>query len=696
MKKTLLYFLILLLPLSGYGLDNLSRIKQASISGQIGARKMNRQEEKRLYTSMIIEVEDDSAFGFLEEIGAVIVRQRENLLLAYVPDDMLGELDKIHKVTGCAASRRANPNLDRAVKTTNVPRVLSGEAFSMPFTGRGVTVGFSDLGFDPNHAAFAGRVKAVVHSVDSTATIVKAETPSEIADWTSDTYDNFHATHVGGILAGADKSSVYQGVARGSEIVATTSTLDDVGILIGVEEIISRAKADNQPAVINLSLGTTLGPHDGTDLFCQYLDLCAEDAAILLSAGNDGETPMYATKVLSIEDDTVTTMLESGYWNDVLMLNGYVDIWSSDSRPFKTRLKIWDLYERKEVYSTDWIDATEGVFVLDSAIDAAFGNHYDGVVISAAELSSHNGRYNATFGFSMKSKESYPSHSYSRYDIIIETKGAPGAKIDLCADGSLRFFEKMADIPQLSAGTSDLSISSMACGKNTICVGSATTRDKAPLLSGGESSWAGFVNDGTVSKFSSYGTTSDGRSLPHFCAPGAYVVSAYNRYVVEKYPEIKAQMAAESPDHPGHYYYSECGTSMASPHAAGIFALWLEASPDLSGKELREIAMQTARYEGLSADDPRSGAGMIDATAGMAYILQMNGLHEEAEAFVKVWRIGNELRISGIEPSNVSAEVYTLDGRAVYSGNPAHAVLPASPLIVVLRIAESTITRKLP
>ena len=75
---------------------------------------------------------------------------------------------------------------------------------------------------------------------------------------------------------------------------------------------------------------------------------------------------------------------------------------------------------------------------------------------------------------------------------------------------------------------------------------------------------------------------------------GAMIVSSLSRHYHALHPEVESRVAAASNAAAGHLYYAEAGTSMATPHAAGIFALWLQADPTLTGPELREIAIASA------------------------------------------------------------------------------------------------------
>ncbi|MDE6810860.1 MAG: S8 family serine peptidase, partial [Muribaculaceae bacterium] len=191
--------------------------------------------------------------------------------------------------------KRNHPAMERARFAFGADRIVTGEGLPRSFDGSNVVVGFSDIGFDPNHSNFLtedgeeSRVKLFVNYNLKEGRRDVLDTPELISEYVSDDKTNYHATHVAGILAGrGTKKGEYKGMAPGADIVATTSTLHDVEILAGVEDIIAYSKRVGKPAVINLSLGNYAGPHDGTSLFSQYLDKCAEDAIICLSTGNEG------------------------------------------------------------------------------------------------------------------------------------------------------------------------------------------------------------------------------------------------------------------------------------------------------------------------------------------------------------------------------------------------------------------------
>lgn len=134
----------------------------------------------------------------------------------------------------------------------------------------------------------------------------------------------------------------------------------------------------------------------------------------------------------------------------------------------------------------------------------------------------------------------------------------------------------------------------------------------------------GSVNrgDDTVASYSNQGPRlDDGDSDPYdelkpdITAPGSFIVSA------------KGSNGTASND-----YHSLSGTSMATPHVAGIVALMLEANQNLTPAEVREILHETAEAKGIPYDPSLSdkyntsfGWGMVDAYAAVQRAMGLAG-----------------------------------------------------------------------
>jgi len=128
-------------------------------------------------------------------------------------------------------------------------------------------------------------------------------------------------------------------------------------------------------------------------------------------------------------------------------------------------------------------------------------------------------------------------------------------------------------------GPSPCTICSPGSARKVITVGAATEEDQ-------------------VASFSSRGPTADGRAKPDVMLPGVGIVAARARGTTMG--TIVNQ-----------YYSSASGSSMATPHAAGVCALLLQAEPDLTPQQVKERLMSTAID--LGADPYAQGRGRVDA-----------------------------------------------------------------------------------
>lgn len=135
--------------------------------------------------------------------------------------------------------------------------------------------------------------------------------------------------------------------------------------------------------------------------------------------------------------------------------------------------------------------------------------------------------------------------------------------------------------------------------------------------------------DGVLTGFSSRGkrgesgafTMPDGREWtyinePTIVATGVDIVSV--RDTTGSLPALEAQHDAETLA-PAHlpFYTHMSGTSMATPHVAGVIALMLEANPNLTPAQVKDIIERTAAN--MTGRLPwEAGAGHINAYAAVA------------------------------------------------------------------------------
>ena len=141
----------------------------------------------------------------------------------------------------------------------------------------------------------------------------------------------------------------------------------------------------------------------------------------------------------------------------------------------------------------------------------------------------------------------------------------------------------------------------------------------------------------------------NGVTQPTVCAPGVNVVSAGNRFndvVTGVAPTYIDAMTWQ-----GYPYVTMSGTSMACPTTAGIIALWLQANPQLTVADVKEVLANSCDNDGFTAKAPiRWGYGKINAQKGLEYIQQTTGIWTIDNG---TWTIDNW---------------YTLDGRRITNG----------------------------
>lgn len=659
-----------------------------------------------IYYPAIMKISNDSVLDDLTSLGVIIHRQREELLLAWLPLSNLDTIATLPLINAVSLSSPMSITLDKARTMSRVDAVHSALQLPQAFGGEGVVVGISDVGFDPSHPAFNNdRLKRVVHYDDLHAKRYEMTGADEIATWTTDNAKEWHACHVAGILSGGYAGNQYYGVARDADMVITTSNLYDMSILAGVEDVVDYARNVGKPAVVNMSVGYNLGPHDGTSLFNQYLEKVGEEAILCLSAGNEGYKMNYISYDVENEGDELKTFVYNNIYYDGITMNGAIDLWSSDYRDFDVALTIYDRDSKQIVYTSPFVSVSDGssaswgvasstqATVNDITIPL-FENELTGSVRIYSSLNLENNRFNsyATINVTNSQLDS-ETGVLGRYCIGFVARGEPGMHIDVYADGSGVVLHSLS-VDGFTHGTSARSISDLACGRNVIAVGASNSRNITPQVNGTDVTYN--FNEGQVANFSSYGTLDDGRQLPHFCAPGNMIVSPISSHYVDNMSdEAREGLAAKTTiDGKDYYWVSECGTSMSSPYTAGVIACWLQADSSLTVDDVIEIAQSTAQTDFSDIADPRWGAGNLDAHSGLLKVLERAGVGNvliDNECRLILTNDGDKRFIVEVPQCEINAvELYSVAGQKIYVSHGSIIDASASPAgVYIIRVKHS-------
>lgn len=637
--------------------------------------------------------------------GFSIIDRAGNMVIASGTLSDIAAISETEYVTDVSFGGKSEIKLDKARIAIGADEIHKNTSGSLPraYTGAGVVTGIYDTGLDPNHISFIGnnsgnsRVKRVWHMTGDNGNAVLYDTPEKIATFSTDDATSSHGTHVLGCMAGSFngnggktatmsdngivqvsvvKGNPYYGISTGSDIAIGCGNLKNANIMKSVSNINEYAKSQGKPAVINLSVGTSIGPHDGSDAVSRYLANIGKEAIICFASGNEGELPLSIVKTFSTSDKSVKTFI-----SHTSSASGIIDIWGNDSDPFTVTPVIYNIstgqieysYPVSGVKTTSYITTsnyTSPVYIHDDAFDKAFSN--SSLLFYSTKNANTNNRYEFYFQYQLN----YNTRTNLSHNLVLGLmiEGKAGQRIELTnssADATL----SGKNISGWTDGNADMSINSMACSESTLVVGAWNTRTTWPAIGRYYYQYEDLtgLTPNEIAGYSSYGTTFDGRSYPHVCAPGTGIIATYSTPFVDRYfsttDDVCAMYTANGRN---HYWFCEQGTSMACPIVAGSVALWLEADPTLTISEVIDIAKRTATtdtYTGTTGNPTKWGAGKFNALAGLKEVLRMgsvNSVLADAGSKVMITPVSDRRwEIFSHGSTAIEARLYNISGQLV-------------------------------
>ena len=383
MRKFYLYALLCLMAIGANGQTKLdlggrAQLRQQRLLQAQGENSDFAQYSTKLKSLMhvdashalaILKVDDDATVQRLEENGVNVMRHTLGFAFVSMPISQVEEVAKIKGVRRMQLARSVKTKNKFARQSTGVDLVHSGTGLSQAYTGKNVLCGIVDTGMDPNHINFKdtdgnSRVELLSYAriaSDYSKVNFKYYERDQVSQFTTDDANSYHGTHTMGIMAGGYRGEAtvalpdankqlaevnvalnpYYGVAYDSDILAACGDLVDYVIALNVEDFLNYAKETHRPCVINLSLGSNNGPHDGSGVINQFFDECVRqlNGIICIAAGNEADLPIAAKKIFSEEDTEFKTFIE-GYDLPIsstatgYVRQGSVEVYSNDSVPF--------------------------------------------------------------------------------------------------------------------------------------------------------------------------------------------------------------------------------------------------------------------------------------------------------------------------------------------------------------------------
>ena len=604
------------------------------------------------------------------------------VVTARVTPEWLTTLSNDTRIVRLTASKRLRPFLQKARQVTGVDRVHAGDNLDTPFTGKGIVIGVIDQSFEFKHMGFLdengkSRIKMLWdRSKDIEKDIQSKAAPVYNVDALTKTHETYdpgsgHGTHVTNIAAGSKHAdNPFYGVAPKADIVVIPSSFENTEIIEDIRAVKAYASREHKPWVVNLSLGSVIGPHDGSTDYDQAIDRMAQDkGGIVVGAmGNEGDQYFHAF-----------SSFQPGETKQVF-IHYEKDQDGNATEDDLTHIDFWGISEvNAEQFTVTPILAVKSSNAEQLKVKkygADFWKKYldDGKVWS--EISPKNNRENHFVGVKMNKLLEDLGSRYKKIIFGVEITAKSTNTADATLHGWIyseepnyaRFVKAKTDSKFESIKPDNLYIvgEGGASIPSAIAVGSFTTTVTDQ-----------HEKEGAHSTFSSNGPwLNPNYPKPAVLAPGASIMSALNKYA-PGFDKNNAAYSNRFNNKVYHYGYME-GTSMATPFVAGSIALWLEANPQLSYTDVLDIIKETstkhADMEG-EAWTPTYGYGLINVYEGLKLALKKAGKDpltaiervSGSAAPVTFHTIATQWQILFNNPERFATlEVMSLDGRSLY------------------------------
>jgi|GEM_PF-316928 len=497
-----------------------------------------------------------------------------------------------------------------------------------------------------------------------------------------------HGTHVAGIAASTGaQGGQYAGIAPAADVVFVRVTrgasdgIENDDLVRAVEFMFDRGTADQRPIVVNLSLGSDFGPHDGSFLWEQAIAAHVgpehPGRVLVAAAGNSGsiaETPIHQSVRVTPGARMRVPIRTHG------ADSGSVQVWITLRN--KADLKIG-----LEGPDGEWIAPVEAGRQSGKNTD-----DYNAGVIYGSQL-ENSPIPQTSRGAVVVWQGKWPEGTYN---ITLEGSGMAELYMQGIGDASLGGDRPASFTHGVREGTINLpathpSIIGVGCTVNRPRWSSIAGADvglRVPLLDreGGLPIQRSLVSqsdspthrdlvDGEVCWFSSAGPTASGVPKPEIAAPGALVVSALSRtakpgspgsvFTSPTCPLTKSGKSDKRCLQIDETHGIAIGTSMSSPVVAGVVALLLQRDPTLTQDKVLALLQAGAhRFRQSTVFDDQAGPGEVDALASLDALDQMQNPALHLPALEQSWVAlsSDYVPADGSTPMTAIIELRTGDG----------------------------------
>jgi subtilisin family serine protease len=610
------------------------------IHGQSLSMKLKMHEHFDFYP-LIVEAKLEDLNHFIEKNKAIrIGSSLDNYHTIYTNKEIIKELYKqpwVKRIEDGMLEIR--PLMDSSRILNNIDSVHFGNAPLLTnYKGRNVLIGIIDWGIEWRHLDFKNSPSKtrILALWDQNKDSIPPAGYSYGHLWTKDAIDsgfcnhaanisNSHGTNVSGIAVGNGNSySPNRGIAPEAKI-AFVSLKNNVAwltnVLDGINYIFKLADSLYIPAVINLSVGTYDGSHDGRDLSTRMIEasLNKKGRVIVAAAGNAGNLNQHIRMTpnndTSFTDFTYSSSFQGSYfnfWADTSEVRNLTIGLQADSNPTLLPLSNSYFFPFKTRF-------------LDSLIQ--YGYYEDSMIIKN-NLDSPMGK---AFFYVLKQENTVNFQCYikpRKTSYLWRFTATGEGKLDLWVHPSLQTTSAIYSSPLPSAGVnasisqyklSDQSyslVSGFQCSDKIITVGNYVNKYGITDIDTIYRPIGGKQNE--IASNSSKGPTRDGRIKPDIVASGGQTLTTIDSIT-------GAAFAANAGNRKklgitGKYVVAG-GTSMASPVVSGSLALLLEKKASYWSHEMLYLLKKTAKRDSFTTpiENNTYGYGKINGFQLLSY-----------------------------------------------------------------------------
>ena len=613
----------------------------------------------------------------LAKAGISVGAEAGDIVTLTVPVESLSVLESNREVVQYSISHRvAQPLMNHTRSDTRTDQVEAGNGVTggLGFNGKGVFIGITDWGFDythPNYNSGAGN-RRLIRAWDhfrlagpapegftrGTEIIGNSNLRRAKGD-TSNLYGyGTHGTHVAGICAGAGagEEHKFRGQAPGASLLFCSFELGEAAWMEGVQWMKNVAADSNRRLVINSSWGMySFSCLDGMSLLSQAINNWSNEGVVFVtSGGNNGDDDFHISRNFSTTPDTLKTV--PTYYTAVPEAIGQcLIIWGEQGHDFSAG---FGLKKDSTIWKSVMFNTLDGDTILYDTM------HCDTVDIPYRVLMERSNPFDHRphiqmdvdrgAGIQLQMYIAAENGTVHAWNVANKTNHAGNEGARFVKGGYSDF----------TAGDNYYGIGEPACAAKTISVAAhhadTWTYDSAQY------------NTGDIAYFSSYGPALGGGQKPEISAPGYEVNSSISNWTDGNYAATASVTSGLST-----YIWSKMsGTSMSSPAVTGVVALLLQANPDLTVDEIREIITTTARNDDKTGSihannsaDQRWGWGKIDALAAVNEALSRVSINQAEEQRLPIHVYPNpanqQVTINTGCGERQTLQIYSINGRCL-------------------------------